>query len=153
MFDSFIYGVGSRFTMPIGGTKSSIPSITRQDISDFYTARYRPGGTTLIFVGDVEVDSIEHMVKSVLHDWNGTSFNSVSVVDAPARTTRAIQIVRKGDAPQSELRVGHISVPRTHPDYFKLTVMNAILGGLFSSRINLNLREAHGYTYGAHSEI
>ncbi len=60
-------------------------------------------------------------------------------------------IVAKEDAAQSELRVGHGGVPRTHPDYFAIVVMNAVLGGLFSSRINLNLREAHGYTYGASS--
>ena len=57
----------------------------------------------------------------------------------------------KADAAQSELRIGHVGVPRTHPDYFNIVVMNAVLGGLFSSRINLNLREEHGYTYGASS--
>ncbi len=62
-----------------------------------------------------------------------------------------MEIVAKRDAAQSELRIGHIGVPRTHPDYFNIVVMNAVLGGLFSSRINLNLREAHGYTYGASS--
>jgi zinc protease len=153
MFDSFVYAAGSLFTMPVGGTKSSISSVTRQDVSEFYAARYHPSGTTLIVVGDVDVDSIERMVAKVLYNWAGTPLNPVSVIETPARTTRAIHIVRKSDAPQSELRVGHVSVPRTHLDYFKLTVMNAILGGLFSSRINLNLREAHGYTYGAHSEF
>ena len=62
-----------------------------------------------------------------------------------------MHIVHKADAPQSELRVGHVAVPRLHEDYFPLVVMNAILGGLFSSRLNLNLREEHAYTYGAHS--
>jgi zinc protease len=59
--------------------------------------------------------------------------------------------VDKTDAPQSELRVGHVGLPRKHPDFFPTLVMNAVLGGLFGSRINLNLREAHGYTYGASS--
>ena len=65
--------------------------------------------------------------------------------------TRITRVVAKADAPQSELRVGHAGLPRRHPDYFESTVMNAVLGGLFSSRINLNLREEHGYTYGAFS--
>jgi zinc protease len=64
-----------------------------------------------------------------------------------------IHVVGKTDAPQSELRVGHVGVPRSHPDYFPVVVMNAILGGLFSSRINLNLREVHAYTYGAFSSF
>jgi zinc protease len=62
-------------------------------------------------------------------------------------------IVAKADAPQSELRVGHVGLPRAHPDFYNVVVMNALLGGLFSSRINLNLREVHAYTYGAHSEF
>jgi len=61
--------------------------------------------------------------------------------------------VRKEDAPQSEIRVGHVGLPRRHPDYFPALIVNALLGGLFSSRINLNLREVHAYTYGAHSSF
>jgi predicted Zn-dependent peptidase len=64
---------------------------------------------------------------------------------------RAVHVVAKAEAPQSELRVGHVGLPRGHGDYFNVVVMNAVLGGLFSSRINLNLREEHAYTYGAHS--
>jgi zinc protease len=64
---------------------------------------------------------------------------------------RRIHIVNKNDAPQSEVRVGHRGVPRSHPDYFPVVVMNALLGGLFSSRLNLNLRERKAYTYGARS--
>ena len=56
---------------------------------------------------------------------------------------------RKDDAPQSEIRVGHVGLPRNHPDFFPALIVNAVLGGLFNSRINLNLREVHGYTYGA----
>ena len=62
-----------------------------------------------------------------------------------------MHLVAKADAPQSELRVGHVGVPRRTDDYFPLVVMNAILGGLFNSRVNLNLREEHAYTYGAGS--
>jgi zinc protease len=70
--------------------------------------------------------------------------------NADARSvTRRITIVPKAEAPQSELRIGHVGLPRPHPDYFDVVVMNAILGGLFNSRVNLNLREKHGYTYGA----
>ena len=153
MFDAFVYAKGSRLTIPVGGTKTSVATISRQDILDFYTARYTPATTTLIVVGDVRSDDVEHMVQQSLGAWHGSAPAATTVDDTPARTTRAVQIVSKNDAPQSELRVGHLVVPRNHPDYFKITVMNAVLGGLFSSRINLNLREQHGYTYGAHSEF
>ena len=72
-------------------------------------------------------------------------------MDQPARLERALRIIDKPDAPQSEIRLGHVGLPRLHPDYFAVTVANALLGGLFNSRINLNLRERNGYTYGAHS--
>lgn len=153
LFDAFLYTDGSRFTRPVGGTKRSVAALTRQDVADFYAARYRPSGATVIIVGDVTVDDAEAMVRAELQAWSGTPSRVPAANDAPARRTRAVQIVRKNDAPQSELRIGHVAVPRTHPDYFAITVMNAVLGGLFSSRINLNLREAHGYTYGAHSEF
>ncbi len=67
------------------------------------------------------------------------------------RRAGGVHVVNKTGSPQSELRLGHVGLARTSPDFFPVTVMNALLGGLFSSRINLNLREAHGYTYGAHS--
>ncbi len=157
MFNAFAYADASRFSIPVSGTKHSVQSLTRTDVLNFYRARYHPDGATIIVVGDVETDAMEQLVYDALagtsHRWGEAPLVPTPVIDAPARLTRALQIVHKGDTPQSELRLGHVSVPRSHPDYFKLTVANAILGGLFSSRINLNLREAHGYTYGAHSEF
>jgi zinc protease len=73
------------------------------------------------------------------------------VNDRTVGAARRVRIVHKPDAPQSELRVGHRGLARPHPDYFPVVVMNALLGGLFSSRINLNLREKNAFTYGAHS--
>jgi zinc protease len=73
------------------------------------------------------------------------------VNDRVSHRPREVHIVNKAGAPQSELRVGHRGVPRAHPDYFAIVVMNALLGGLFSSRINLNLRERNAFTYGARS--
>jgi zinc protease len=86
-----------------------------------------------------------------LDDWTGASPAKRPAVDMQARATRATHLVMKDDAAQTELRIGHVGAPRLHPDYFDIVVMNAILGGLFNSRINLNLREAHAYTYGAFS--
>jgi zinc protease len=150
-FDEYIYDAASRFRLPLGGTAESVGKLTRNEVIAFHAARYQPSATTLIVVGDVEMDAVEELVAAGLGAWSGTSVARATAIDRPARTKRAIRIVRKEDAPQSEVRIGHVGVPRTHPDYFSITVMNAVLGGLFSSRINLNLREAHGYTYGASS--
>lgn len=150
-FDEYVYEPASRFRLPLGGTRDSVMAITRDDVVALHAARYQPSATTIIVVGDVSVDEAERMVSGALRGWTGPSVESVVADDHPARVHRTVRIVSKEDAPQSELRMGHVGVPRGNPDYFAITVMNAVLGGLFSSRINLNLREVHGYTYGASS--
>jgi len=152
-FDEYIYEVTSRFRLPLGGTRQSVNGLTRDDVAAFHASRYQPSATTLIVVGDVNMAEVETMVGGELGGWTGAVVPSSKANDKPVRTSRAVRIVRKEDAPQSEVRIGHVGVPRTHPDYFSITVMNAVMGGLFSSRINLNLREAHGYTYGASSSF
>ena len=150
-FDEYIYGSASRFRLPLGGTAETVSRLTRNEVVAFHASRYQPCATTLIIVGDVDIDTVERMIAGTLEAWSGVAVPRIRANDKPVRTSRAVQIVRKEDAPQSELRIGHVGVSRTHPDYFSITVMNAVMGGLFSSRINLNLREAHGYTYGASS--
>jgi zinc protease len=153
MFGKFAYTPGSRYALPDGGDESTVAALDQDAVRAFYDERYSPGSTTVIVVGDVTVDQARAMVADTFGSWVGRSVRPVAVVDRPAATTRIVHIVGKSDAPQSELRVGHVGVPRLHPEYFPIVVMNAILGGLFSSRINLNLREAHAYTYGAFSSF
>jgi zinc protease len=97
------------------------------------------------------VERAEDAVRRAFGDWSTPPGHEVPIDTSAMRATRSVRLVAKRDAPQSELRVGHVGIPRNHPDYFPVSVMNAILGGLFSSRINLNLRERHAYTYGAFS--
>jgi zinc protease len=151
MFARFAYEPASRYSRPAGGALRDVQAITRDHVVRFYEARYRPAGMTIVAAGDVTADQIEQLARATFGDWVGTPAGVETTSDAPARQTRAVHIVAKAGAPQSELRVGHPGIPRNTPDYFPTVVMNAVLGGLFSSRINLNLREAHGYTYGAFS--
>ena len=153
LFSRFLYAPSSRYARPDGGDAESVSAIARDDIERFYRTRYQPSALTIIAAGDLSVDRAEELLAETLGDWKGAQIASMATSDAPARRTRAIHVVAKPDAPQSELRVGHVGIARTHPDYFSAVVMNAVLGGLFSSRINLNLREAHGYTYGAFSSF
>lgn len=151
MFARFVYDPVSRYARPEEGGSDTVSTVTRDDVRRFYLDRYRPRGSTLVLVGDLSVDDGLELARRTLGAWEGTAPRSAPPEEAPARTTRAVHLVRKPDAPQSELRIGHIGLPRTHPDYFPVMVMNAVLGGLFSSRINLNLREEHAYTYAAFS--
>lgn len=153
MFARFVYSATSRYALPDGGLESTVGGLDVGAVREFYRYRYTPGATTLIVVGDVTVDAVRAIAAGVLGDWSGVAIAPATVSDQPARLERAIHVVAKPDAPQSELRVGHVGARRLDPDYFSIVVMNAILGGLFSSRINLNLREAHAYTYGAFSSF
>ena len=150
-FSRFLYAGDARYASPMSGSSKSVQAITREDVQSLYRRNYSPSSTTVIFAGDITEDEAVKLVASTLGGWKGEPGIAQVKADRAARTTRAIEIVTKPDAAQSELRLGHIGVPRTHPDYFNIVVMNAVLGGLFSSRINLNLREEHGYTYGASS--
>jgi zinc protease len=151
MFSRLVYAAGSRYALPDGGTTESVSGLTRDDVAALYAARFRPAATTIVIAGDVSVDAAVRLTNAALGSWSGEAPDPVVATDGPAHRTRRVHLVRKEDAPQSELRIGHVGLPRSHPDYFPVVVMNAILGGLFSSRINLNLREANAYTYGAFS--
>jgi len=151
LFSRFLYIPSSRYARPDGGDEKSVDPIDRENILTFYESRYAPASLTLIVVGDVTVDAAEAMVRDAFGDWKGAAPHTMVAIDDPARVDRAVHLIAKSDAPQSELRIGHVGLPRNHPDFFAVNVMNAVLGGLFNSRINLNLREVHGYTYGAFS--
>ncbi|HEX6964769.1 MAG TPA: pitrilysin family protein [Gemmatimonadaceae bacterium] len=151
MFSRFLYAPDSRYAYPEDGGANTVASLTRTDLEAFYRARYRPGGMTLIVAGDVSTDDAVALAERAFGSWDGRAPSTPVVQDRPARLARATHLVEKAEAPQSELRIGQVGLPRTTPEYFPVLVMNGLLGGLFSSRINLNLREVHGYTYGAHS--
>jgi zinc protease len=104
-------------------------------------------------VGDAAADAVRDLLQHALGDWVGAERLRVMPTDRASSTGARTTIIDKPGAPQAEIRIGHRSVPRSHEDYFPLVVMNALLGGLFSSRINMNLRERNGYTYGARSTI
>src|SRR5688572_1955809 len=150
-FARFLYEKGSRYGEPMAGTSASVSVITRDEVAAFFTSRYTPDAVTVIVVGDIDVAEAAKLVSTTLGGWTGRRPHVDTASAMRARRTRAVEIISKGDAAQAELRLGHVGIPRTHPDYFNVVVMNALLGGLFSSRINLNLRERHGYTYGASS--
>lgn len=151
MFSRFLYVQDSRYALPEAGSEKSVASLSAESTRSFYGARYRAGGLTMILAGDVHMDEAEKYALEFFGGWANAEPADTTIRVTAARETRAVHIVDKNDAPQSELRIGHVGIPRSHPDFYDVLVMNAVLGGLFSSRINLNLREEHGYTYGASS--
>ncbi|GAC1626494.1 MAG: hypothetical protein NVS4B2_05890 [Chloroflexota bacterium] len=153
MFTRFLYASSSRYALPAGGSETTVRGLTREAVVAMHALRYEPGSMTLVLAGDVTVARARALATAAFGDMEPGQLPPTVVDDRPARTARGILLVAKADAPQSEIRIGQVGVPRTHPDYFAITILNAILGGLFSSRINLNLRERNAFTYGAHSEF
>jgi zinc protease len=150
-FDEFLFEEGSRYQRPEGGLRETVSALQPADVRAFHARHYVPSATTLIFAGDITVARATELAERIFGAWTGGAAPARAVNDRTVGAARRVRIVHKPDAPQSELRVGHRGLARPHPDYFPVVVMNALLGGLFSSRINLNLREKNAFTYGAHS--
>lgn len=150
-FEEFLYSTQSRYSSPDAGSTKSVAALSRADVEQFYRANYRSEATTVIIAGDASPEQTRAMVVGAFRKWPVGAIQKPPLTVSARNTRRSVHLVHKPEAPQSELRVGHIGLPRKHPDFFPTLVMNAVLGGLFGSRINLNLREQRGYTYGASS--
>lgn len=150
-FSGFLYAPTHRYARDLAGTARSVAALDAAAVRAFHATHYGPRTTTLLMVGDITPEAAIALVAREFAAWNGGTRPSALAEATTAGPGRRLVIVQKEEAPQSELRVGHLGLPRTHPDYLPTVVMNGILGGLFSSRINLNLREKHAFTYGASS--
>jgi zinc protease len=132
------------------GTNASNRAIRRHELARFWQDGYSPTVAALIVAGDLTEEELRNLAAEHLGSWRGTA-STAATPAVGSSGERRIVIVDKPGSPQTALRVGHIGIARANADYVPVTVMNATLGGLFSSRINMNLREKHGYTYGASS--
>jgi zinc protease len=155
VFPRLIYGVEHPYGRPELGTDASIQSLTRNDAIAFYKKIMVPGNATLVVVGDVQMDAIVQKIEARFRSWQpGPVPEKPPISAAPSNAAgRAVYMIDKPAAAQSVLTVGKIGAARKSPDFFALLVMNAILGGQFGSRINMNLREDKGYSYGAESSF
>jgi zinc protease len=130
------------------GSETSLAAMDVDDVRAFHARAIRPSAATLIAVGDCDHAGIARLAAEAFEDWTGPGDAEVAATVAPSEAAR-INIVPRARASQSELRIGQVAVGRDTPDYHALVLANTILGGQFVSRINLNLREDKGLTYGA----
>ena len=149
-----VYPSGSGYAHPISGTETSVQAITRNDLVSQFRRSYRPGNAHLLVVGEVDRDEVMRRAAAVFGNWNGSEAVDVAdeVSDVISRET-TIYLVDRPGAPQSVIRAVHSIVPRRHPDYFPLLLANYCFGGQFSARLNQNLRQDKGYSYGYMSSI
>jgi len=149
-FIGTIYAPTSPYHRPSGGTSETVAGLTSAQLRDVHTRAANPRQAALVVAGDIANDAVVALARSLFGDWSGAAAAASSAVDDRAATdARVVRVVHRPGAVQSEIRIGHRAVPRHTPDYHALSVMGAILGGLFNSRLNMNLREEKGYTYGA----
>ncbi len=151
-FARAVYGRGVYGTL-LGGDDLSLDAISREDVVGFHADFCGLGAGTLVAVGDLDPEAFLDLARRAFGGAQGKEPPAgPSWQVAPRPGTRVVVVDRPGAA-QTELRLGHASIRRTDPDHTRLSVLNSILGGKFTSRINLNLRERHGFTYGAYSQL
>jgi zinc protease len=148
-----LFGDAHPYSLPTTGTEASVKTITLDDVRQFARTHYTPPNAVLIGVGDITAAEMKDKALRFLGEWSGGAPPAPAFPEIPVRTRREIYLVDKPGDSQSTIRVVHAGVARKDPDWYPIAVANRILGGFFSSRLNLNLREDKGYTYGARSRF
>ena len=153
-FARVVFGPSHRYGTGQAGTEATLKGFTAQDLRSFHQAMYQPSNGTLIVAGDIKADAVLPLLEAQFGTWKAAGPVRRAPVPQASQSTQAqVTIVDVPKAEQSQIRIGWVGVPRSTPDYFTLQVLNTILGGSFTSRLNQNLREEHGYSYGASSRF
>jgi len=150
-----VFGPGHRYGRPQAGDTAQLVALTVADLRAFHAARYVPAGASLVVVGDVTAATALPRLEQAFGAWKAAGPSAPPpAVPAPKQlASRSVWLVDKKDAAQSALRLGRIGPSWPDPGYAPNEVMNTLLGGSFTSRLNDNLREQHGYSYGAGSRF
>ncbi len=147
VYNRVLYGDNHPYGM--SSSETTVNAIKRDDLKKFYSTYYRPNNAVLIVVGDADLKMLTPKLEAKFKDWKAGEMSAMTLPNAPTRDKAAIYVVDKPGAAQSVISIGQIGVARDNPDFFAIQVMNTILGGGFTSRVNMNLREDKGYSYGA----
>ena len=155
LMSGLVFSPSSGYGHYVVGTEASTAKLGRQDLRDLFERTYVPAQATLIVVGDVALDEVIKQAEAHFSDWSGNNgIATPTASDSDSLTAdAAIYLVDHPGAAQSVIRALQPTIPRQHPDYFGLTMVNYVFGGQFSARLNQNLREDKGYSYGYHSSI
>jgi len=153
LFNETLYGPKHPYGKSEIGNEQSLRSFTTEDLRQFHQKYFHSNNATLIVVGDITVKSIQPKLEEAFGAWSQGDIPPLSLPAVGQIEKREVYLVDKPGAPQSEVGIGRIGAPRLTDDYYSILVMNTILGGSFTSRLNQNLREQHGYTYGARSRF
>ncbi len=152
VFEYKLFGNKNSYAFPTLGSEKDVDSVSINDLKDFYKNNIIPLNSFLVIVGDYEIGNLKQLLNSKFINWKNVPAHETRLLFKSSYSP-GIFIVNKKASVQSEIRTGLISHKRTEYDYYARSILNTILGGQFSSRINLNLREKKGFTYGAFSRF
>jgi zinc protease len=152
---AILYGKESSYGHPSSGTEASVEILAREVILGHFQQSFGPAGTVLAVVGDVSLEAAVKVAEKAFGGWakGGTEIAAPAIGDGKNPDTTTIYFINKQGAAQSVVRAGLVGVPRRHEDYFPLIVLNHVFGGQFTARLNMNLRQDKGYSYGYRSWI
>jgi len=154
VFPEAIYAEGTPYRRPLGGIQETVGQLDRDAVAARHAALIDASKATLVVAGDLTGIDVEKLAQEHLGAMTSTANAATSAAsEAVAQPGRRVVLVDKPGAPQSEVRIGHVGVARKTADFHALSVLNAILGGTFGSRLNRVIREELGYTYGIHSSF
>ena len=159
VFRRLVWGPGRYQGAPAQGTEATVKAFTLADVQEFWRTHATPRGARLVHVGAQDAAGVKQLFGKLATDWKApanvaaVSASAPKEIPAPQVFQTGLYLVDKPGAAQSEIRIGHLGIAANDPAYYPLVIVNYALGGSFSSRINLNLREAHGYSYGARSAV
>jgi zinc protease len=147
-----LVGPSNAYAYPVLGTEASVKTLTSADLRDFWRRHFSPGNSAILVAGDFERNALEDLLLDAFGEWNNTGAPAAAPPLPQAVSSRLVVVDTPGAA-QTQVRAAVPGPARSNAEYEQLEVMNMILGSMFSSRINLNLRERHGYSYGAYSWV
>jgi len=149
----YFYSESTPYHRPLAGSHESVEGLGPEEIHSFVSDHYRPSGAGMIVVGDVDVTEVEALAGAHFGDWDGRLGDRREAASNPRFAERRVVVVDRPGSVQSEIRIGQVGVSRSTPHFFPLKIFNTVLGGAFTSRLMLNLREEQGYTYGVRSRF
>ncbi len=152
-FPEMIYGPEHPFGHPPSGSLESIRKITLDDVKAQAQRLLVPGASALVAAGDIDLATLEKLAKAHFGTWTGPNPGDRSVPAVEPRARRSLVVLDKPGLPQALLLFGRPVFGRGHPDELPVELLNQVVGGTFSSRLNMNLREDKGYTYGASTRV
>jgi zinc protease len=151
-FEFFLLGKQNPYAFPVIGTSKALHRTELSDTKEFYKSYFNSNNSSIVAVGDFEDEKLISLIDNTFQNWIEGKSSSIEI-SGRSKTKSKIYILHKQDSVQTEIRIGHLSEKRNDENYFQKQILNLILGGQFSSRLNLNLREKHGYTYGISSRF